>query len=192
MRGAPGAASRFCELTWDNNVQRSPHSDCKTVYPRLVPRGLHRFHQSQLSHFLTFSCYHRQRYFGSPEVCDLFLRCLEDTRRHFALRIYGYVVMPEHVHLLLSEPEHGSLADAMRYLKLGFSKRVRSQRQTAAPASFWQKRYYDRNVRDECEFTVKLRYLHRNPVKRGLVKEPGDWKWSSFGSTLTVTVDRFW
>ena len=47
-------------------------------------------------------------------------------------------------------------------------------------ASFWQKRYYDRNVRDAREFGVKLRYLHRNPVKRGLVKDPGEWKWSSF------------
>jgi putative transposase len=60
---------------------------------------------------------------------------------------------------------------------------------------FWQRRYYDRNVRDEREFMEKLRYLHRNPgvpskpvlgllgwkpVKRGLVKEPADWKWSSF------------
>ena len=48
------------------------------------------------------------------------------------------------------------------------------------PNPFWQKRYYDRNVRDAREFAVKLRYLHRNPVKRGLVKEPGDWEWSSF------------
>jgi len=126
----------------------------------------------------------------------LFLCCLEDTRRRFALRIYGYVVMPEHVHLLVSEPERDTLADAMRALKLSFSKRVRSlvphvpragfasppgrTMQSATPASFWQKRYYDRNVRDEHEFTIKLRYLHRNPVKRGLVKEPGDWKWSSF------------
>ena len=46
--------------------------------------------------------------------------------------------------------------------------------------SFWQKRYYDCNIRDAREFGVELRYLHRNPVKRGLVKEPGDWKWSSF------------
>jgi len=45
---------------------------------------------------------------------------------------------------------------------------------------FWQKRYYDRNVRDEDEFIVKLRYLHRHPVARGLVKNPADWKWSSF------------
>jgi putative transposase len=43
---------------------------------------------------------------------------------------------------------------------------------------FWQKRYYDCNVRDEDEFTVKLRYLHRNPCR--LVRNPADWKWSSF------------
>jgi len=45
---------------------------------------------------------------------------------------------------------------------------------------FWQKRYYDRNVRNEHEFKEKLRYLHRNPVKRGLCERPQDWKWSSF------------
>ncbi len=115
--------------------------------------------------------------------------------------------MPEHVHLLLSEPAHGTLAEAIHYLKLSFAKRLRkksapgprigapgSSSRIGAPGSplfwanlgpkkpnpFWQKRYYDRNVKDAKEFSVKLRYLHRNPVKRGLVKEPGDWKWSSF------------
>jgi putative transposase len=101
----------------------------------------------------------------------------------------GYVVMPEHVHLLLSEPPGARLADAIHYLNLSFAKRVRSLR--GAPGSrplwganlggsFWEKRYYDRNVRDAREFIVKLRYLHRNPVKRGLVSKPEDWKWSSF------------
>jgi len=141
-----------------------------------VPRALHRFHESRQSHFLTFSCYRRLAYFDCPQACDLFVQCLEGTRRRFGWRIYGYVVMPEHVHLLVSEPEHGTLADAMRDLKLSSSKRAQSQRQ----GSFWQKRYYDRNVRDEREFCTKLRYIHRNPVKRGLVKQPADWKWSSF------------
>ncbi len=99
-------------------------------------------------------------------------------RRRFALRIYGYVVMPEHVHLLLSEPEHGTLADAIHYLKLSFTKRLHSRRPGTGP--FWQKRHYDRNVRNTCEFDVKLRYLHRHPVMRGLVKEAKDWRWSSF------------
>jgi putative transposase len=57
---------------------------------------------------------------------------------------------------------------------------MRSQRTPCQPGNFWQKRYYDRNLRDSREFTIKLRYLHRNPVKRGLVVNPEDWKWSSY------------
>lgn len=171
-----------------------------------MTRGLRRFHQSRQAHFLTFSCDHRQPKFNSPEICDLFLDCLEAMRLRFAMRIYGYVIMPEHVHLLVSEPDQGTLADGMHFLKLSFAKRLKAVvpdptvpalmvpqvrgRPLAAnlglgqmdqtPTHFWQKRYYDRNVRDEDEFTVKLRYLHRNPVTRGLVKYPADWKWTSF------------
>ena len=93
--------------------------------------------------------------------------------------VYGYVVMPEHVHLLVNEPPHSTLADAMHDLKLCFTKRL-AYVDSAARGPFWQKRYYDRNVRDAREFGVKLRYLHRNPVTRGLAKQPADWKWSSF------------
>ena len=142
-----------------------------------MPSGLLRFHQSGQSHFVTFSCHHRQPNFISPKICALFVQCLEDMRRRFAMCVYGYVVMPEHVHLLLNEPEHATLAEAIHYLKLSSAKRVPNRTQSG---SFWQKRYYDRNVRDAREFQVKLRYLHRNPVKRGLVEQAEDWPWSSF------------
>jgi len=165
-----------------------------------MPQGLVRYHESGQSHFITFSCYRRKPKFADTRFYDLFPLCLEATRQRFRMRIYGYVVMPEHVHLLLSEPEDGNLAEAMHYLKLSFSKRARSltgtqvsvqtkdanlghQRFDATPEPnepFWQKRYYDRNVGSVREFGIKLRYLHRNPVKRGLVRDPGDWKWSSF------------
>jgi REP-associated tyrosine transposase len=184
-----------------------------------MPRGLRRFHESGQCHFVTFSCYRRRPYFAAAEVFDLFVQCLEDMRLRFDVTLYGYVVMPEHVHLLLSEPaafagdcstqvsaqkmganlgHRASLAEAMHYLKLSFAKRARRLRSSSSssctqvsaqrtganlghiPGSFWEKRYYDRNVRDYPEFTVKLRYLHRNPVKRGLVRAPEEWKWSSF------------
>ena len=61
-------------------------------------------------------------------------------------------------------------------MKLTFGRQLTRRE----PGAFWQKRYYDRNVRDADEFAVKLRYIHRNPVKRGLARDPGDWKWSSF------------
>ena len=117
---------------------------------------------------------------NNPDTYDLFIQCLEDMRRRFAMCIYGYVVMPEHVHLLVNEPQHATLADAIHFLKLSFAKRLRSRKRATEPSSFWQKRYYDRNVRDAQEFTVKLRYLHRNPVERGLVKEAAEWKWSRY------------
>jgi putative transposase len=165
-----------------------------------MPRGLLRYHESGQSHFITFSCYRRKPKFADTRFYDVFPLCLEAMRLRFRMRIYGDVVMAEHVHLLVSEPEHGNLAEAMHYLKLSFSKRAKSLRLVRVPVlrlvpqvrvpvldanlgadePFWQKRYYDRNVRSVPEFGIKLRYLHRNPVKRGLVRDPGDWKWSSF------------
>ena len=145
-----------------------------------MPSSLRRYHESGHSHFVTFSCYRRQPYFSCEAIYGLFPECLERMRQRFEMCVYGYVVMPEHVHLLLSEPEKGSLADALHYLKLSFTKRLPQRGGDKSKGSFWQKRYYDRNVRNWQEFTVKLRYLHRNPVKRGLVKNAADWKWSSF------------
>jgi putative transposase len=54
--------------------------------------------------------------------------------------------------------------------------------------SFWEKRCHDRTVRDAEEFTTKLDYIHRNPVKRGLVKEAELWKWSSYRHYATHEV----
>src|SRR5580704_8983733 len=107
-----------------------------------MPTGLRRFQQSGQSHFLTFSCYRRQANLISPDACDLFVQCLEDMRRQFAMCIYGYVVMPEHVHLLVNEPKDAPLADAIHFLKLAFAKRLRSRRRATESSSFWQKRYY--------------------------------------------------
>jgi putative transposase len=91
-----------------------------------MPRGLRRFQESGQSHFVTFSCYRRQPFFSRAETCELFVQCLKDMRRRFEVCIYGYVVMSEHVHLLLSEPPRTRLADAIHYLKLSFTKRLRS------------------------------------------------------------------
>jgi len=83
-----------------------------------MPRGLRRFQESGQSHFVTFSCYRRQPNFVSAAVYDLFPRCLEHMRRRFGMCVYGYVVMPEHVHLLLSEPDQGTLVEAIHYSKV--------------------------------------------------------------------------
>jgi putative transposase len=157
-----------------------------------MPWGLERYHQSGQSHFVTFCCYHRQPRFIMPEPKRTFELALERVRRSYDLCIYGYVVMPDHVHLLLSEPEKETLAQALKSLKQGVARRLLESDQ-----HFWQKRYYDFNVRNHDQFLQKLRYIHRNPVTRGLCETPEDWEWSSFrhyatGTEAIVEIESEW
>jgi len=156
-----------------------------------MPWGLKRYQNTRQSHFVTFCCYHRQPLFTLPETYRVFEKALERIRRNYRLRIYGYVVMPEHVHLLLSEPQRATLADALKSLKQGVSRRLVSKQFEGGPFKpevglsgavqhFWQKRYYDFNLRNHDQFVEKLRYIHRNPLKAGLCQRPADWPWSTF------------
>ena len=178
-----------------------------------MTEGLHRFYGGSDLHFLTFSCYRRRPLFRNEGYCDLFLKILERVRRRYRLVVLGYVVMPEHVHLLVSEPQRGTLSTAVQALKLGFVRslqcsgggvvagdpRFRKNGETwgaltcGTPTSgtstsgtpihsqrFWQARFYDFNVWRERKRIEKLRYIHRNPVTRGLVASPEQWRWSSF------------
>ena len=97
----------------------------------------------------------------SQQPRRVFLEVLEATRVRFKLRIYAYVVMPEHVHLLLSEPDVATLANAIHFLKLSSSKRI--HRLSGAEGAFWQKRYYDFNVHGERKRIEKLRLRSPQP-----------------------------
>jgi putative transposase len=146
-----------------------------------MPDGLKRLHHSGQSHFLTFSCYHRLPLLAQMQMQETFLLALEQTRRRFQMRVYGYVVTPEHVHLLLSEPEERMLSKAVQLLKSKVSIQARKLgKRVAGGLPFWQTRYYDHNVRNYEGFVTQLRYIHRNPVKRGFCPTPEEWPWSSF------------
>jgi len=105
---------------------------------------------------------------------------LEWSRRQYDFYVIGYVVMPEHVHLLISEPERGPLASAVQAIKQSVARRLLGD-----SPHFWQARYYDFNVWTKKKRIEKLKYIHRNPVKRGLVEKPEGWRWSSFCNYAT-------
>jgi putative transposase len=132
-----------------------------------------RYQQTGGFHFLTFSCYRRRPYLSQVGAMERFEDALERMRQRYLFVVGGYVAMPEHVHLLVNEPQRGLLSRAIQALKLSVSVRSRER-------PFWQAHYYDRNVASHEEFVEKLRYIHRNPVKRGLAGKPEDWRWSSY------------
>lgn len=89
-----------------------------------MARGLKRFYGVGDLHYITFSCYQRRPLLGSAQSRDLFLKVLEQVRRRYQFVVIGYVVMPEHVHLLLSEPQQVTPSKVMQALKLGFARRL--------------------------------------------------------------------
>jgi putative transposase len=147
-----------------------------------MPWGLKRYQQTGQLHFITFTCYHRAPLLGTEQARNTFVGVLEKVREWYGFYMVGYVVMPEHVHLLMSEPERGTLALSLQMVKQMVSRKLRGAARTEP---FWQARYYDFNVWSERKRVEKLRYLHRNPVQRGLVAAPECWVWSSFRHYVT-------
>ena len=158
----------------------------------VMPSGLHRTYGAHHLHFITCSCYRRLPFLSAARCRDRFLTILEQTRQRYRFVVVGYVVMPEHIHLLFTEPEVGTPSTVMQVLKQRtaralFPKRKRSdpkQRRLLGdepqPRAFWQARFYDFNVWTTKKRVEKLRYMHRNPVKRGLVESTEQWRWSSY------------
>ena len=173
--------------------RRHRHSQSFARTILAMPKGLKRFYGNGDLHFITSSCYHREPLLGTARRRNLFLKVLEQVRKKYEFVVVAYVVMPEHFHLLISEPEKANPSVVIQALKLGVVRRLFPASRKAGencvtlslfenlpPRHFWQRRFYDFNVWSARKRAEKLRYIHRNPVKRGLVEAPDQWPWSSF------------
>lgn len=142
--------------------------------------------------YLTFSTYRGTELFCTKPICDLFVDQLRVTRDRHVFYLYAWVLMPNHVHMLLREPSDGCVSDILKTLKLGLSKRM-SNRLSEFDAPILDRQYdeqgtrriwqrgggYDRNIVSDHEFDEKVQYIHMNPVRAELVRTPLDWAWSS-------------
>jgi len=160
------------------------------------------FYDQNHAHYLTKNIYHRARIFDSDRFKLKFTDTLDDLREELGFRIFGYVVMPEHCHLLIWP---GELADPSRLMQklsertANFILRIFRSNLThpwcrkmlarfVLPPSVhshahhrvWQAGGYDMNVWSRKKLLEKLNYMHNNPVRRRLVSEPGEWPWSSW------------
>jgi putative transposase len=160
-----------------------------------MPAGLRRYYGKGDLHFITFSCYRRLPLLKTARARDIFVKELGNVRDEMGFHLLGYVVMPEHVHLLMSEPPQETPSTVLQKLKLRVARKLRKRTkpvcagqmklpfaETREPLrALWQARFYDFNVYSEGKKKEKLNYMHANPVIRGLVKHPRDWRWSSWG-----------
>jgi len=174
--------------------KRVPHPSISKGAGVRVPRNpLKRYYGRGDLHFVTFSCHRRKPYLGTNRARNRFVKLLDEVRTRWNFALIGYVVMPEHVHLLISEPTKGDPSRMLQVLKQKTSRALRGRKKKPAgqlslpladvlnaTAHLWQRRFYDFNVWSAKKLREKLQYMHLNPVKRKLVSHPQDWPWSSW------------
>ena len=155
-----------------------------------VPKLRH-YDNLNTARFVTFSCYRRLQLLVHSQVIRTFLETVSTTRNEHRFRLLGYVIMPEHVHLVLHPSDGTKLGPLIGMIKSKAAAQIIAEGIMELPGScrihrngverrvFWQPRCYDHNCRSEATVIEKINYCHNNPVSRGLVAEPAGWKWSS-------------
>ena len=136
--------------------------------------------------FIPFSTHQRRPVLATPPARDTFVKILDEVRNRYDFKLLGYVVMPDHVHLILSEPSSATPSIVLQVLKQKTSATLHNTAKsqpptTSSPAQkttttspIWERRFYDFNIWSPEKLQEKLAYIHANPVKRKLVEHPKD------------------
>jgi putative transposase len=140
-------------------------------------------HTRQPVYFLTLCAADRKRILANQEIHASFVRFANRAGEH-GVYVGRYVIMPEHIHLLAAfAPDSVALSDWVKSLKNALSKTLREQEMTAP---HWQKGYFDHVLRSEESCAEKWLYVAQNPVRAGLVEQPGDWPYQGEIHSLEV------
>jgi putative transposase len=181
----------------------------RSVHIIALRHKLERRYGQRHLHFITCSCYRRLPFLRNARQRDALLKILNAVREKYQFSLLGYVVMPEHIHILISEPSVGTPGTVMQVFKQRVSRALRKKTRPRNASQlnlwksgsrevsthFWQRRFYDFNVWTARKRIEKINYMHMNPVKRGLVDDPKLWLWSSYrfyqyGERNACTPDR--
>jgi putative transposase len=170
-----------------------------------MPTRLKRFDEPGHAHFWTISCYQRLAFFWHDAMKQIVIDGLRHMRSKYNVCLIAYVVMPEHVHVVLYPHDKGGdkptpISRLLHCFKKHVGERGKEALRTLwrkhgklwspllndwahglyGKQSLWTTRGYDFNITREATLHVKIDYCHKNPITRGLVATADQWRWSSF------------
>ncbi|MFZ0294936.1 MAG: transposase [Candidatus Sulfotelmatobacter sp.] len=129
------------------------------------------------TYFVTFSRWQRQRLFVVESYSRLFLKTLYGYRRQGRFELHAFVLMPEHVHLLLTSAPGIALERSIQFIKGGYSHALGVE--FGRKGEVWQRGFTDHRIRDAGDFNIHCDYIHKNPAKSGLVTSASDYRYCS-------------
>ena len=166
-------------------------------------------------YYITTVVYNRLPIFARPSFVIPLIDSLNFYRYKRTFKLMGYVIMPDHIHLLIWPFGQSPMNDIMRDFKKFTAVRIIRQADVEARADWltafatagaetnrsdnkvWQDSYWDSNVYSDRYLRQKLNYMHRNPLRASLVEQPEDYPYSSYrnymmGDDSLIEIDRNW
>lgn len=141
--------------------------------------NIHRLKNTDKIFFITTNLNIGDRPFNEPEY-QVVAETIVSERRRLGFLLCGYTLIPDHWHALIWPPLPITISGVLRNVKRVSSFKINRPRQTRG--SRWQHQFWDRFVRDTKEFRERLEYMHMNPVRKGLIEKPEQWRWSSYNN----------
>lgn len=132
------------------------------------------------SYYLTCCLDRRRPLFLRPHLAESLISLWARQRDEGRVSLHGYVVMPDHYHVILTLKGDSSISGLVRAVHSLFARNCRAT--TPVQGRIWQRRFYDRVIRTESDWREKMQYLHGNPVRAGIVKVAAEYQWSSCAS----------
>jgi putative transposase len=139
------------------------------------------------TYFITSETAQRRVHFSNQRWATLFLEVLYHYRSK-AYLLHEFVVMPDHFHATITP--NTSLEKAVQFIKGGFS--FRTKKEFDSKWNIWQRGFSDHRIRDARDYEIHRNYVHRNPVKRGIVSEAKDYPYSSASGAFELDPAPQW
>ena len=132
--------------------------------------------------FITQVVEDRRPIFRDPCRTQLLHEILNNVRQLHPFILLAHSFLPDHFHMIIQPTGTSNFSDIMHSLKPNFTREFKKSAGLSSSTSlkFWQKRFWDHVIRDDRDLENHLHYIHYNPVKHGVVKDPRDWKYSSY------------
>lgn len=169
-----------------------------------------RFNIENYCHFVTTKTFNNVKIFERKEKAQLFLKILYEVKEKLNFLLIAFVIMPDHLHLMIVPDRRNTISDVMRHLKGRFarlynkSRRInsadyrktvivhRTGNSSPSKGKIWQEGFYDHVISNQKEFLEKLNYIHNNPVTAKMVAKPEDYKFSSASGIYKIDLERYY
>jgi len=159
--------------------------------------NIKRYYETNAAYFLTTNTDNNISVFNDAKKCKILLVTLEYFKLVLDYRLYGFCIMPTHLHLVMHPFGVYNYSYIMKMIKGSFTRKL--NKASGTMGKIWQKGFYDEYIRDELHLLKVLEYMHNNPIKAGLVHAPEEYPYSSYNHyfenayqpTHILEIDKF-